>query len=675
MIGKAAIALVLGLAAQSALAAESAPATSARVTATLLSDTDAVQPGVPTHLALRLRMAPGWHTYWLNPGDAGVEPQIDWTLPPGATAGSIAWPAPKRLPEGPVMAFGYTGDLVLPVTVTPGAGPLDVTAKASWLVCKEVCVPEDGTFHLSLPAGAPAPSAEAPLITAALAAVPRPSPFEARVAPDGTLSLSGAGLSAATVKEAWFFPAAAGVIDHDKPQRLEVSPGTVRLSLAPAEDFKPGAALDGVVVLRDPGGEQSALQVSAQPGGAPAASLPVWRMLLLAFAGGLILNLMPCVFPILAMKAVAVARMSGQARGVIRAEAASYTAGVLAAFGGLGAALLLLRAAGGAVGWGFQFQSPPLVAAMAAVLFAVGLSLSGVFTVGAGLAGAGQSLAARRGHWGSFFTGLLAVLVATPCTAPFMGAAIAAALSAPPLLALATFGALGAGLAAPYALLGLAPGLARWLPRPGPWMDVLRSLLAFPMYAAAAWLVWVVSLEAGPDGVLAAAAALVLTGFAAWCYGATQGSSRVAGRRLGVGAAAVAVLAALAVVAGTAPSPVLAATDAADAFTPAKLTALRAEGRPVFVNMTAAWCVTCLVNERVALAPAEVQQAFQRHNVAYLKGDWTRGDPAITAFLRDHARDGVPLYLLYAPGQPAPTVLPQILTEAELLAELDKIGA
>ena len=424
-------------------------------------------------------------------------------------------------------------------------------------------------------------------------------------------------------------------------------------------------------MLRDQGGNESALQVSAQPGAPAAAGLPVWQMLLLALMGGVVLNLMPCVFPILAMKAVALSRLSGQPRGAVRADAAAYTAGVLAAFAGLGAVMLAVRAAGGAAGWGFQFQSPVFVTAMALLLFAVGLNLSGVFTVGARLAGAGQGLAARPGLAGSFFTGLLAVVVATPCTAPFMGAAIAAALVAPPALAIATFLAMGIGLAAPYAALGLVPGLSRALPRPGAWMDVLKGLLAFPMYAAAAWLVWVVSLESGPDGVLVALAGLVLVGFAAWSAGRAQAS----GRRLGSLAATTAVLCALALLPYAEPLPPATGANDAEAFTPARLASLRAEGRAVFVNLTAAWCVTCLVNERVALSPAAVQQAFADHRVAYLKGDWTRGDPAITAFLRENARDGVPLYLLYGPGKPSPVVLPQILTESEILSRLGQIGA
>ena len=711
-----------------ASAAESTPVRSSRATVTLVSGTAAAQPGQPLRLGLRMRLAPGWHTYWRNPGDAGVPPELQLALPPGATAGDLQWPTPVRMPEGPLMTFGYGNEVLLPIDVTPGPGPgpLRVEASATWLVCEKICVPEEGHFTLDLPAGTPSPSPETPLFTAADARMPRPSPFAATVAPDGTLTLGGAGLSATTVADAWFFPDAWGTVEHAAPQRLMPGDGAVSIALKPGQAFTATSALSGTVVLRDRAGQETFLAVNATPAPAattmpaptspaatsfpvisptitppyatPPAVAPLAQTLLLALLGGLILNLMPCVFPVLAMKAMSLARLSGAALGEVRAHALSYTAGVMVAFGALGGALLALRAAGGAAGWGFQFQSPAFVAAMAWVLFGVGLNLSGVFHVGGRLAGAGQGLASRGGHAGSFATGALAVLVATPCTAPFMGAAIAAALAMPAALTLLVFLAMGLGLAAPYALLALLPGAARLLPRPGAWMDVLRGVLAFPMYAAAAWLVWVVSQQSGPDGVLAALGGLLLTGFAAWSYGLAQSSGR---RWLGRGAAlaAIAMAAALLPALGTSSAaalPALAAApglntpglntpgldtpglktspEGAEPWSSARLASLRAENRPVFVNMTAAWCVSCLVNERLALSPAAVRGAFAARGVAYLKGDWTRGDPAITAYLREHGRDGVPLYVFYPAGSGAPRVLPQILTEAAVLQQLNTGG-
>jgi thiol:disulfide interchange protein DsbD len=366
------------------------------------------------------------------------------------------------------------------------------------------------------------------------------------------------------------------------------------------------------------------------------------------------------------MKAVALARHAGRGS----AHAMSYTAGVLLTFMALAGALLAARAAGTAAGWGFQFASPVFVAAMTWLLFAVGLNLSGVFEVGAGLTGAGSGLARHNGTVGSFFTGLLAVLVATPCTAPFMGVAVAAGLAAPPVVTLLVFAVMGLGLAAPYVALASMPGLARLMPRPGRWMELLKQGLAFPMYAASAWLVWVVSQEAGPSGVLGAAVGLVLIGFAGWVFGVTQGSE-IQPRRIGQAAAMVAVLAALAVLSGISATPVGAASDKSiEAYTPERLATLRTQGRPVFVNMTAAWCVTCLVNERVAISTDAVQAAFAAGGVAYLKGDWTRQDPTITAFLRQNGRDGVPFYVFFPPSGEQPQVLPQILTEGEVLRRL-----
>lgn len=680
---KALLALLLLLMVPGAHAAESAAVQSVRATATLVSDTDRAEPGRPLHLGLRLRMAPGWHTYWKNSGDAGAPPELNLILPDGVHAGPILWPAPERLLDTGIMSYVYTGDLVLPVEVTPGPGGLNVEAKATWLVCANVCVPEEGSFRLVLPEGAAAPSAEAPLFAASLARLPRPSPFAATVDPGGALVLRGDGLSPSAVRDAWFFPDQPDRIVQAAPQRVAVGDGEVRLQLKGAGAAAFGTPLNGVVVVRDGAGQETPLAISAAPGAASGTAgdtlpghLPLARALLFALLAGVILNAMPCVFPVLAMKAFALAKLSGAARGAVRLSALSYTAGVILAFLALGGALLAARAAGAAAGWGFQFQSPGFVVALAWLLFLVGLNLSGVYEVGAGLAGTGQGLAGRHGHLGSFFTGLLAVVVATPCTAPFMGAAVATALAAPPGAMLLIFAAMGIGLAAPYALLVLVPGAARLLPRPGPWMDVLKQALAFPMYAAAAWLLWVVSQEAGPTGVLGAAAGFVLAGFGAWVFGLAQHAPRRSGRRAGRAAALASALVAAAVLAGIVQAPAPAEAHAGkddEAFTPARLTALRAEGRPVFVDATAAWCVTCLVNERVALSPAPVREAFARYGVVYLKADWTRQNPDITALLRRFGRDGVPLYVVFPAAQGgAPEVLPQVLTEGVVLDALKR---
>jgi thiol:disulfide interchange protein len=644
-----------------ARALESAPVASKRAVATVVTDTDAMRPGAPFRVALRLRMADGWHTYWKNPGDAGVPPEL--TID-GVTESAIDWPTPRRVAEGSVMTYAYTGEVLLPVTVTASTGA--IKAHAQWLVCKDICVPEEGDFSLTLPIGTPGASAQAGLFAAHDRAVPRASPWAARISPDGTLFVQGPELTTATVTDAWFIPDQPARIQDDAAQPLSVRGGGFTLALKLAHGFDASKDLSGVLSVRDRTGMQADVVVDAVPGPPPAAALPpLGQILVFAFLGGLVLNLMPCVFPILAMKAVALARHAGRGS----AHAVSYTAGVLVTFVALAGALLAARAAGTAAGWGFQFSSPVFVAGMTWLLFAVGLNLSGVFQVGGGLAGAGNGLTERHGVAGSFFTGLLAVLVATPCTAPFMGVAVAAGLAAPPAVTVLVFMVMGLGLAAPYVALASIPGLARLMPRPGRWMEVLKQALAFPMYGAAAWLIWVVSQEAGPNGVLGTAVGVVLVGFAGWVFGTTQASG-VQPRRFGQAAAVMSVLAALAVLSGISAVPVGASAEAsanAEAFTPERLAALRAQGRPVFVNMTAAWCVTCLVNERVAIGTEQVRKAFAADDVTYLKGDWTRQDPAITAFLQQNGRDGVPLYVFFPGGGGRPEVLPQILTEGEVL--------
>ena len=677
------LAVLFGITAP-AMAAESVAVRSPRAVVSLVSDTDAPAPDTAYRLALRLRLAPGWHTYWKNPGDAGVAPDFSLVLPLGAQAGAIDWPVPERLAEGPIMTFGYSGEVLLPVTVTPGAtpgatpGPPEgaIEATASWLVCDKICVPEEGKFHLDLRAGNGAPSREAVLFSAAERATPRAVPWPARIGPDGTLAIATEGLGPAMVADAHFFPEVPGQIDHGAPQLLTVAVDGIQLALKLSGDFKADAPVPGILLLVDAGGQRSAFSLVAAPGTVSAPGLGVWRALGFAFLGGLILNLMPCVFPVLAMKALGLIGLSGAARATARWGAAFYTLGVLAAFGVLGGVLMAARAAGAAAGWGFQFQSPLFVAAMAWLMFAIGLNLSGVFQFGGRVAGVGHGLTMRGGKAGYFMTGLLAAVVATPCTAPFMGAAIAAAMVAPPAVTAGIFAAMALGLAAPYVLLALAPDLVRRAPRPGPWMDVLKQALAFPMYGAAAWLLWVLSQSMGSPGVLAGAVGFLLVGFAAWALGRAQLALGARGRRVGLLAATAALLALLALAPGlTGPMEPTngISEERTEPFSTARLAALRAEGRPVFVNMTAAWCITCLVNERIALHPAAVRAAFADRGVAYLKGDWTRQDPQISAFLRQHGRDGVPLYVFY-PAKGAPEVLGQILTESSLLQTLARAG-
>lgn len=657
--------LLLLLGATPGLAAESAAVASPRATVALLSERAAIAPGQPFRVLLHQRLARGWHTYWINPGDAGAPPELRFDLPPGWQAGPLRFPAPRRIPYGPLLNFGYTGEagflmeLTPPADLRPGEA-VTLRAEGNWLVCAELCIPEEASFTLTLPvAEAPAP-AHLSRFLAAEAALPRPSPFLARIVPDGALSVEGAALSPDTVRDAAFFPLAPGLFSNPAPQRLSTRAGGLTLRMARGATPLPDP-VEGVLVLTDAGGQASAYDISARPGAAIGAT-PFWRALALALLGGLVLNLMPCVFPVLAMKAMALARLGGAARAEVRREAAGYTLGVVAGFIGLGGALIALRAAGAAAGWGFQFTHPGFVAGLSWLMLAVGLNLSGAFAV------RGPSLGGAPSRWGSVGTGLLAVAVATPCTAPFMATAIGAAILLPAGAALLVFGALGLGLALPYALLGVAPGLARHLPRPGAWMERLRRFLAFPMYAAAAWLIWVVAQQAGPDGVLLALGGGVLVALAAWALGEAQ-----AGARFGRVLAPAALLGALALLPGLRAGTGAPARADREAWSATRVAELRAEGRPVFVNLTAAWCISCKVNEALVLDTAPVRAAFAERRVAVLTGDWTRGDPTITALLRAQGRDGVPLYLLYPPGEGAPELLPQLLTEGALREALARL--
>jgi len=625
-----------------------------RTTTTLVSEVTAVAPGQPFRVALDQVFARGWHSYWVNAGSAGAAIEVTWQ---GAEAGPMQFPAPTRIPYGPLVSFGYQNSATFLATLTPPADlrpgdRLTVTAEANWLVCAEVCIPEEGRFSFTLPVeAAPRPNpGAAGRFDAAEAMLPRPAPFPARIGFAGThgaLQLTGL---AGGVREAFFFPMAETLLDHAAPQPWRFEGDALTLDLLRGQGPMP-ATVEGVLILTDSQGVRSAFAIAVPPGPMPAGGLPLWQAALFAALGGLILNLMPCVFPILAMKAMALARLGGASRGAVRREAAAYTAGVVLGFLAIGGALLGLRMAGSAAGWGFQFTSPAFVAGMAWLMLAVGLNLSGVFAIrGPVVSGGG----------GSFATGALAVLVATPCTAPFMAVALGAALAMPPAPMLLVFAAMGLGMALPYASLGVVPGLARLLPRPGAWMERLRQFLAFPMYAAAAWLVWVLAQLSGSDGVALGLGGALLVGFGAWTLG--QG-------RLGRALAVAAGIAALALLPGISTAPAIAAGPH-EPWSAARVEALRAEGRPVFVNVTAAWCISCQVNDRVTLDTRAVRDAFAAGDVAVLVGDWTSGDPAISALLRQNQREGVPLYLLYPRGGGAPVILPQILTEGIVLRAL-----
>ncbi|QDI82915.1 thiol:disulfide interchange protein [Methylorubrum populi] len=695
------LALLLTLSAPGLAAAQGAmTAAKAKdlVRASLVAESEALVPGGTVMLGLHMAMKPGWHVYWRNPGDSGLPPEMAWRLPEGFTVGAVQWPVPERIPVQTLMNFGYEGavTLLVPLTVPESAKEsaragetVRLAGTLSYLVCEEICIPGSAELSLDLPVASSAEpaSGQAALFARARAALPEAAPGPHRTTRAGdrlVLHLDRPGL--AGVSGAAFFPYAEGALDNAAPQDLAVDEAGLRLTLTPGDAKTAPEALAGVLTFTADG-TRRAYALGPEPAPTPTASAPaapeappapaseetltLWSAAGLALLGGLLLNLMPCVFPVLSIKVLSLVRQAGESATRVRLHGLAYTAGVLASFLGLAGLLISLKAGGAGIGWGFQLQSPVVVALLAYGLFAMGLSLSGVVHLGGGIAGLGDGLTRRAGYQGSFFTGVLATLVATPCTAPFMGAAVGFALTQSPLRALTVFASLGLGLALPFLMLTLFPQALRLLPRPGAWMDVLKGALAFPVYATVAWLVWVLAQQVGPDGLLAGLTGLVLVALAAWAWERARHAGRL-GTGLSRAAALVALAASLGLVAILDSDRATARTALAqgeEAFTQARLDALRAEGRTVFVDMTAAWCITCQVNERTVIARKGVQAAFRAGQVVYLKGDWTNQNPEITRLLERYGRSGVPLYLVYR-GQGEAQVLPQILTEGIVLAAI-----
>jgi len=597
---------------------------------------------------------------------------------------------PEHFVQNGIGNYGYSGSADLLVPMTPAkelaTGQTRLTAQGSWLVCADICIPAGAKLSVSLPVGAQPPAANpgtAPLFASARQHLPVLAPFETRFEDSGRnirLLVPASVVAGLRDPRAIFFPNGDSLIDAAAEPRLTRRADGLELVLPkPSAGNVTPTTLDGVLSLRGADGVERAFEISANPvpTGSGGSGIVWWQALLLAFLGGIVLNTMPCVFPILSLKLLSVAQQAHGYRSAQFAHGLAYTAGVLVSFASLGGALLALRAGGQAVGWGFQLQSPIFVAMLAYLLFAMGLSLSGVAGFGVSLGGIGGPLAGRSGAAGTFFTGVLATVVATPCTAPFMGAALGFALIAPAALAIGVFLALGLGLAAPYLFASLSLRWQRILPRPGAWMEFVKQLLAFPLYGTVAWLLWVLLQEVAPSDAFGALFGLVLIAFAVWVYGQTRSAAPLrrslgAGLAAAGGAAAIFLAASLTAGGGVA-SPNATSQDGLhyEPFTTQRLSALEADRKPVFVNLTAAWCVTCLINERVALDSNAVRKAFAERRVTSLKGDWTKQNPEITEFLQQFGRSGVPLYLLYT-GKGQPVVLPQILTAASVLDALGK---
>jgi thiol:disulfide interchange protein DsbD len=676
-----------------------------RVEAELIAERNSAQPGKAATLGLKLRMADHWHTYWKNPGDSGLPTRIQWVLPEGWTAGEIQWPYPMRLPVGPLMNYGYEDevvlltDLALPASTKPGDYP--VKAKADWLVCKDICIPEKGELdiivkvaaaepamnarfqvhferaRMQLPVAATGWKAEAAFVAGTLAV--RLTPPAGQVAP----------------KSIVLFPERELLVEPAAPQSIVRDGADALIRTKLADPPLAGVTSVSAVAVSDggwPGLGRKAIAFTAPvvatmkvapmattgapPAGGDGIGGSTLVALLFALAGGVLLNLMPCVFPVLGIKVMGfVEHAHGDARAM-RMQGWIFAAGVMASFLALAAVMLALRAGGTQLGWGFQLQSPGVVVLLAGLFFVLALNLSGVFEWGAFAQSMTSNLSARGRYADAFLSGVLASVVATPCTAPFMGAAVGFTLTQSAGQALLVFATLGAGMALPVLLLAHFPGLLKRLPKPGAWMETFKQVLAFPLYATVAWLTWVLGAQAGNDAVLALLAGLVLLAMAAWMFGRWEHAAST-------WRAAIAVILALAGIAVAWPGPPAPRPNEVavarpgelpwQEWSPEKVADLGASGRAVFVDFTAAWCVTCQVNKRVALHNDAVVKEFAARNVVALRADWTRQDPRITAALAALGRNAVPVYALYLPGEAAPRLLPELLTPSLVLAELARV--
>jgi thiol:disulfide interchange protein DsbD len=703
-IARSILASLIALAASLSILAAPSSVDAPHLHVQLVAPEDQLYPAGPNDVGLYFKLDPGWHVYWSNAGDAGEPPRIRWTLPEGVTAGDMQFPAPKRLPVGPLMDFGYEGEVLFPIKlqVAPSAkdGRITLHGKVDWIVCSDVCIPGKADLEVTLQLVSHQPlvqsgsAADAALFERLASTLPRPLPASDN--PVFKATKDGFLLGITTGKRessAYFFPTDQDILDNPAPQKF--TPTATGLILELKKDANLAASpaqLKGVVELSG----NRAYTLAAVPGAVAVPSSISWLQLLrstgLAFLGGLILNLMPCVFPVLFLKGLALVNSGNEERHKLRVHGLVYTAGILVSFWVLVAVLLILRAAGSSLGWGFQFQSPIFLVLMACLLFFLGLSLAGQFEIGLTLTSAGGSLASKEGYTGSFFTGVLAVIVATPCTAPFMGAAIGYALAQPAAVTFAVFTALALGLAAPYVALTLQPAWTRLLPKPGAWMELLRQAVSVPIFITVIWLAWVVAQTYGATLLAALLGSFLLLAIAGWFLGRwpTKRWATAVAVLIAICAAALSVLASIdseRVVPGFQASGPLefqmnpqeysnlqhATGSSWEPWSAATVSRYQAQDRPVFVDFTASWCLSCQVNERVALTKPEVQAAFQSANVALLKADWTRHDESITAALTALNRSGVPAYALYIPGQPEPELLPEVLTPGIVTDALSKL--
>ena len=705
-------ALMLGLAALLPLTAR------AHVKATLVAAETAIVPGKPVQVALRLVHDAHWHTYWLNPG-TGLVTSLTWALPPGWKASEIQWPAPSVLKDhtGTIVGNGYEGDLLLPVMLTPPADlppgtSITLKAAAEWLMCEEVCMPGDAKVSLTLPV-APTAAPDATFgarLAAVVAGLPRADAAwklsATRDAKNVTLTVSPAGAAPSGKPSTLRFFSDDNVVAYELPQVItpNASGGFVLTLPLSADGPKDAARLLGVLtsetgwlanaalrglrvelpfaaaIASNPKPETQNPKPSADgsqpPTAAPAATVSLVSTLFLALVGGLILNLMPCVFPVLGIKILGFVNQAGHHKKRVILHGLVFALGVLLSFWTLATVLAVLRAGGDQLGWGFQLQSPLFVFGLASVMLIFAMNMSGVFEFGLAATGVGSNLQSKSGLAGSFFTGVLATIVATPCSAPFLAPALGAALTLSTVESFAVFTAIAVGLAAPYLLLSIFPAAIKILPRPGAWMETFKQFMAFPLYATVAYLTWVLAGQTTENGSLMALFGLVLIALGAWIYGRYNApGAKPARARFGLVAGAVVF--ALGAWTGW-PADIAAQTAAAKAagapevvwekWSPEAVAKLRAEGRTVYVDFTARWCATCQTNKKLVFHSDEVLRTFADKKIATLRADWTNKDPGITAELAKYQRSAVPFNVVWQPGKTEPLILPELLTPGVVLS-------
>lgn len=687
------------------------------------SNDDKITPNT-VWVGLQLAHQPKWHSYWKNPGDSGLPTRFSWTMPVGVIAGDIAWPIPQKFRLGDLENFGY-GDTILlavPLIITPAFKPsllnsnLDITLKAEWLVCKDVCIPEEGEFALSIPIKG-STAIHAAVFEAAFKAQPKPilasagagAPSSRALVEGNELKFEIQGLpSELRGKMLDFYPETAEVVNNgaignaSNKQEWQGDVWRVSLPLSPHRSQSPtvmpvvlkhgeqawraDVAVQGAwpkaaaVATVSPGlaAALAANQTAVQNANLTAApvNLTLFVALLGALLGGLILNLMPCVFPILALKVVSFTRHASDTQAHRRSGVA-YFAGVVLSFVALGAVFLALRAAGEQLGWGFQLQNPLVVAGLAVLFTVLGMNLAGLFEFGSVLPSSVATAWAKSPTVDSFLSGVLAVAVASPCTAPFMGASLGLALGLPVVEALLIFAAIGVGMALPYVAASFIPAVARALPKPGVWMDTFKKFMAFPMFATVVWLVWVLGQQSGIDGAGALLAILLVLCMVLWSL-TLQGKSKAYFAIISIAILAYMTLAIGVNITKNVAIPVASAQagempgERWQVWEPGLVDQLLAKGQPVFVDFTAAWCVTCQFNKKSTLSKPELLAEFDAKKVQLLRADWTRRDPAIGAALKDLGRSGVPVYVLYAPGK-APQVLSEIISVDDVRNALTKL--